>query len=121
MGLFGGTKIYNMKKYLISLAIAAAIALMFYAPKFYNDRELTHTIDSLNVEIDHLADSIEDKEKYIELYADRVIAAEQKLAENDGKIKTIYKEYEVQVQTVDSYDVNQLEQYFSDRYKNDTK
>lgn len=109
-----------MKKYIIAALIVAGIVMVFYTPKFFQDRELTHTIDSLNTEIQHLEDTINIKEQEIGLYVDKVIVAEQKLLENEGKIKIIKEIYEVQVQTVDSYDVNQLEQFFSDRYKDST-
>lgn len=109
-----------MKNYLIAALICAAILVMFYVPKIFQDKELVQTIDSLNTEIQYLSDTIEIKEQEIGMYVDMIATAEQTLLENEGKIKIIRQAYEVQIQTVDSYDINQLEQFFSDRYKDTT-
>lgn len=107
-----------MKKNLvIGILIAVAIFLIFYSPGVYNKSELNAAIDSLDTEIELKRDSIDVLETEIQVIDNKLDSAEAKLEENKGKIKTIYKEYEVQIQTVDSYDVNQLEQFFSDRYK----
>jgi len=110
-----------MKKYIIPAVLAlAAAALVFYGSNKFNKSKFQQEIDGLNAEIKLQEDTIQMKEKEIEVFAEKVEIAEQKLEENKGKVKVIYKEYEVQVQTVDSYDINQLEQFFANRYADTT-
>jgi hypothetical protein len=105
-----------MKKYIIIALILIVSALLLY-PGSYNESEYEQAIDSLNVEIHLKEDSIKISQVKIDTLEHRVEVAETKLEENQGKVRKIYETYEVQVQSVDSYDINQLEQFFSDRYK----
>jgi hypothetical protein len=105
-----------MKKYIIVFLILIVSALLLY-PGSYNESEYEQAIDSLNVEIHLKEDSIKISQVKIDTLEHRVEVAETKLEENQGKVRKIYETYEVQVQSVDSYDINQLEQFFSDRYK----
>jgi hypothetical protein len=105
-----------MKKYIIVILILIVSALLLY-PGSYNESEYEQAIDSLNVEINLKEDSIKISQVKIDTLEHRVEVAETKLEENQGKVRKIYETYEVQIQSVDSYDINQLEQFFSDRYK----
>jgi hypothetical protein len=105
-----------MKKYIIIGIILIISALLLY-PGSYNESQYEQAIDSLNVEINLKEDSIKLSQVKIDTLEHRVEVAETKLEENQGKVKKIYETYEVQIQSVDSYDINQLEQFFSDRYK----
>jgi hypothetical protein len=105
-----------MKKYIIVVLILIVSALLLY-PGSYNESEYEQAIDSLNVEINLKEDSIKISQVKIDTLEHRVEVAETKLEENQGKVRKIYETYEVQIQSVDSYDINQLEQFFSDRYK----
>jgi hypothetical protein len=105
-----------MKKYIIVILILIVSALLLY-PGSYNQSEYEQAIDSLNVEINLKEDSIKISQVKIDTLEHMVEVAETKLEENQGKVRKIYETYEVQIQSVDSYDINQLEQFFSDRYK----
>jgi hypothetical protein len=105
-----------MKKYIIVILILIVSALLLY-PGSYNESEYEQAIDSLNVEINLKEDSIKISQVKIDTLEHMVEVAETKLEENQGKVRKIYETYEVQIQSVDSYDINQLEQFFSDRYK----
>jgi len=105
-----------MKKYIIIALVLIIFALLLY-PGSYNESQYEKAIDSLNVEIHIKEDSIKISQVKIDTLEQRVEVAETKLEENKGKVRKIYETYEVQIQSVDSYDINQLEQFFSDRYK----
>jgi hypothetical protein len=105
-----------MKKYIIIALILIVSALLLY-PGSYNESEYEQAIDSLNVEIHLKEDSIKISQVKIDTLEHRVEVAETKLEENQGKVRKIYETYEIQIQSVDSYDIDQLEQFFSDRYK----
>jgi hypothetical protein len=105
-----------MKKYIIVVLILIVSALLLY-PGSYNASEYEQAIDSLNVEINLKGDSIKISQVKIDTLEHRVEVAETKLGDNQGKVRKIYETYEIQIQSVDSYDINQLEQFFSDRYK----
>jgi predicted nucleic acid-binding Zn-ribbon protein len=105
-----------MKKYIIAgIIIIIAIALLY--PGSYDNSKYEKAIDSLNVEIQIKEDSIKVAQVKIDTLEHRVEVAETKLEENQGKVRKIYETYEIQIQSVDSYDIDQLEQFFSDRYK----
>lgn len=106
-----------MKKYIISGIILVIVAAILLYPGSYNESKYEKAIDSLNVKIHLKEDSIKMSQVVIDTLEHRVEVAETKLEENQGKVKKIYETYEVQIQSVDSYDINQLEQFFSDRYK----
>lgn len=117
----GKTQLNNMKK-IISILIVFLIVFVtyFYYPNPLVVEKYETKIDSLNVEIQIKKDSIEIAENKINLLEDKVFFAEEKLEENKKKVKKIYEDYEVQIQTIDSYDIDQLEQFFSDRYQDST-
>lgn len=106
-----------MKTVVIAITILLGCFLIFNQYQGYDFKESQKVIDSLNAQIKIKEDSIEVFQKEICIFVDRVEIAEKKLEENKIKVKKIYEIYEVQIQTIDSYDVNQLEQFFSDRYK----
>jgi hypothetical protein len=108
-----------MKQYIITgIIIIIAIALLY--PGSYDDSKYEQAIDSLNVEIQIKQDSIKISQLKIDTLEHKVQLAEDKIRDNQGKVRKIYETYEIQIQSVDSYDINQLEQFFSDRYKDTT-
>jgi chromosome segregation ATPase len=114
-----------MKKTLISgiLVILALVAVYFiFLDRGFNydKKELKKTIDSLNTEIELKEDTINIKEEEIHVFEDKVEHAQKTIDANNVKIKNLNKKHEIQVLTIDSYDVNQLEQFFSDRYRDTT-
>jgi thioredoxin-related protein len=109
-----------MKTVIAVVLILIGCFLLFNQYQGFDFKKSEKVIDSLNVEIKIKEDSILVFQKEICIFVDKVEVAEKKLEENKIKIKKIYEIYEVQIQTIDSYDVNQLEQFFSDRYKNKT-
>lgn len=106
-----------MKTVVAVIIILIGCLLLFNQYQGYNFKKSEKVLDSLNVQIKIKEDSIGVFQKEICTFVDKVEVAEKKLEENKLKVKKIYEIYEVQIQTVDSYDVNQLEQFFSDRYK----
>lgn len=109
-----------MKTVIIVISIVIGCFLIFNQYQGYDFKKSEKVIDSLNAQIKIKEDSIAVFQKEICTFVDRVEIAEKKLEENKTKVKKIYEIYEVQIQTIDSYDVNQLEQFFSDRYKDKT-
>jgi hypothetical protein len=108
-----------MKQYIITgIIVIIAIALLY--PGSYDDSKYEQAIDSLNVEIQIKQDSIKISQLKIDTLEHKVQLAEDKIRDNQGKVRKIYETYEIQIQSVDSYDINQLEQFFSDRYKDTT-
>ena len=106
-----------MKNIVIIILIVIGCLLIFNRYQGYDFKKSEKVIDSLNAQIKIKEDSIAVFQKEICTFVDKVEIAEKKLEENKIKVKKIYEIYEVQIQTIDSYDVNQLEQFFSDRYK----
>lgn len=106
-----------MKNIVIIILIVIGCLLIFNQYQGYDFKKSEKVIDSLNAQIKIKEDSIAVFQKEICTFVDKVEIAEKKLEENKIKVKKIYEIYEVQIQTIDSYDVNQLEQFFSDRYK----
>ena len=106
-----------MKTVIAIIVVIAGCLLVFNQYQGYDFKKSEKVIDSLNAQIKIKQDSIAVFQKEICIFVDRVEIAEKKLEENRNKVKKIYEIYEVQIQTIDSYDVNQLEQFFSDRYK----
>jgi hypothetical protein len=114
-----------MKKSLITviLVILAAVAVYFIfldRGLNYDKKELKKAIDSLNKEIVLKEDTINIKEEEIHVFEEKVEQAQKTIDANNIKIKNLNKKHEIQVLTIDSYDVNQLEQFFSDRYRDTT-
>lgn len=106
-----------MKTVVTIIIVLVGCLLIFNQYQGYDFKKSEKLIDSLNAQIKIKEDSIAVFQKEICKFVDRVEIAEKKLEENKIKVKKIYEIYEVQIQTIDSYDVNQLEQFFSDRYK----
>ena len=111
-----------MKKTLITLILvilaAAAVYFMFLDRGLnYDKKELKKTIDSLNKEIDLKEDTINIKEEEVHEFENQVERAQKTIDANNVKIKKLNQKHEIQVLTIDSYDVNQLEQFFTDRYR----
>lgn len=106
-----------MKTVIAIIIVIVGCLLIFNQYQGYDFKKSEKIIDSLNAQIKIKEDSIAVFQKEICIFVDRVEVAEKKLEENRNKVKKIYEIYEVQIQTIDSYDVNQLEQFFSDRYK----
>lgn len=106
-----------MKKVIVIVLILVGFLLVFNQYQGYDFKKSEKVIDSLNLQIKIKEDSIAVFQKEICTFVDKVEIAEKKLEENKTKVKKIYQIYEIQIQTIDSYDVNQLEQFFSDRYK----
>ena len=114
---FGKIQWNKRKKYIIVALFAfVAATILFYGKGYKKEKEYKSVIENLNNQIEKKEDSIVLFEKEVEKFEDRIDSAEQKIEENKGKIKTIYKGYEVQVITIDSYDIDELEQFFAKRY-----
>lgn len=106
-----------MKKYIIVALFAfVAATILFYGKGYEKEKEYKSVIENLNNQIKNKKDSIIIFEKEVQAFENKIDSAEQKIEENKGKIQTIYKGYEVQVITIDSYDVDELEQFFAKRY-----
>ena len=112
-----------MKNLIIVIVAVAFVYLIFFTFRntSYNSRDLKNTIDSLNVQISLKQDSIEKSRIQIDTLNYRIEAAEKKLTENQVKIITIYKRYETKIPVIDSYDVTQLELFFSEKFKDSSK
>ena len=106
-----------MKTVVTIIIVLVGCFLIFNQYKGYDFKKSEKVIDSLNGQIKIKEDSIAVFQKEICTFVDKVEVAEKKLEENKIKVKKIYQIYEVRVETIDSYDVDQLEQFFSDRYK----
>jgi septal ring factor EnvC (AmiA/AmiB activator) len=106
-----------MKKIIIAALIVLGAFLVFHEYKGHNIEGSQKIIDSLNAKIKIKEDSIVVFQNQISIFASKVAVAEEKIKDNQSKVKKIYQTYEVQIQTIDSYDVSELEQFFSDRYK----
>jgi hypothetical protein len=112
-----------MKNFIIAIVAVAFVYLIFFTFRSasYNSRDLKKTIDSLNTQIVLKEDSIKIARIQIDTLNHRVEIAEQKLNENQVKIVTIYKKYETKIPVIDSYDINQLELFFSEKYPSKAK
>lgn len=111
-----------MKKTLITVILvilAAATVYFIFLDRGlnYDKKELKKTIDSLNKEIDLKEDTINIKEEEVHVFENQVEHAQKTIDANNVKIKNLNKKHEIQVLTIDSYDVLQLEQFFTDRYR----
>lgn len=112
-----------MKKTLITviLVILAATAVYFIfldRDLNYDKQELKKTIDSLNKEINLKEDTINIKEEEeVHVFENQVERAQKTIDVNNVKIKKLNQKHEIQILTIDSYDVAQLEQFFTNRYR----
>ena len=114
-----------MKKTIITgiLVILAALTVYFIFSNRglnYDKKEFKKQIDSLNTEIDLKEDTINIKEEEIHVFEDKVDNAQKTIDDNNLKIKKLNKKYEIQILTVDNLDINQLEKFFTDRYRDTT-
>jgi peptidoglycan hydrolase CwlO-like protein len=110
-----------MKKTLILVIfVFVGAAIIFYRSGVKKELEYKQQIEDLNTKIKSKEDSIHFYEGQIDIFVDKVHRTEMKLEENQTKIKKIYKEYEVHLLSIDSYDIDELERFFSDRYKDST-
>lgn len=118
---FGKIQLSNMKKTLILVIfVFLGAAIIFYRAGVKKELAYKQQIEDLNTKIKSKEDSIHFYEGQIDIFVDKVRRTEMKLEENQTKIKKIYKEYEVHLLSIDSYDIDELERFFSDRYKDST-
>lgn len=118
---FGKIQLNSMKKTLILiLFVFVGAAIIFYRSSVKKELEHKEIVKDLNNQIKSKQDSINFFRDQIDIFVDKVHRAEMQLEENQSKIKKIYKEYEVHLLSVDSYDINELERFFSNRYKDST-
>lgn len=118
---FGKIQLNSMKKTLILVIfVFVGAAIIFYRSGVKKELEYKQQIEDLNTKIKSKEDSIHFYEGQIDIFVDKVHRTEMKLEENQTKIKKIYKEYEVHLLSIDSYDIDELERFFSDRYKDST-
>lgn len=112
-----------MKNLIIAIVAVAFVSLIFFTFRntSYNSKDLKKTIDSLNIQISLKEDSIYRSRIEIDTLTKRIEIAEQKITENQVKIITIYKRYETKIPVIDSYDVTQLELFFSEKFKDSSK
>ena len=111
-----------MKKPIIRLIILIFVLSLVYYFFFKNGKnfdktEMDHKVDSLNAQIKLREDSIKLKESEIKGFEVGVKRSQVAIDNNNDKIDELYDKFNVQVRTVDSYDVVQLEYFFTDRYK----
>jgi uncharacterized protein (UPF0335 family) len=110
-----------MKKFIIiTIFVFIGAAIIFYRSNVKREVEYKKAIDSLNHQIDLREDSIIAFREQVEIFVEKVHRAETQLQENKLKIKKIYKEYEIHLLSVDSYDIDELERFFANRYKDST-
>lgn len=110
-----------MKKFvIITIFVFIGAAIIFYRSNIKKEIEYKKAIDSLNNEIQLKEDSIVAFREQVGIFVNKVHEAEKKLEENKTKIKKIYKEYEIRLLSVDSYDIDELERFFANRYKDST-
>jgi hypothetical protein len=110
-----------MKKFIIiTVFVFIGAAIIFYRSNVKKEIEYKKAIDSLNYQIHLKEDSIIAYREKVEIFVDKVHRAEVQLQENKLKIKKIYKEYEIHLLSVDSYDIDELERFFANRYKDST-
>ena len=114
-----------MKKTALSviLVILAEIVIYFiFKDKGlnYDKKALKTKIDSLDNQLKLKEDTINVKEAEIQVIESKVEHAQEVINANNSKINKIRSNYEIQVRTVDSYDVIQLEKFFTDRYSDTT-
>jgi uncharacterized protein YoxC len=112
-----------MKNLIIVIVAVAFVYLIFFTFRnaSYNSKDLKKTIDSLNTQISIKEDSIKLARVQIDTLNHKIEIAEQKINENQVKIVTIYKRYETKIPVIDSYDINQLELFFSEKFKDSSK
>jgi len=115
---FGKIQLNNMKKTLILVIfVFVGAAIIFYRSSVKKELEYKQIVKDLNNQIQLKEDSINAYREQVDIFVDKVHRAEMQLEENQTKIKKIYKEYEVHLLSVDSYDIDELERFFSNRYK----
>lgn len=118
---FGKTQLNNMKKTLILVIfVFVGAAIIFYRSNVKKELAYKEQIKDLNSQIKAKEDSINAFREQVDIFVDKVHRAEMQLEENQTKIKKIYKEYEVHLLSIDSYDIDELERFFSNRYKDST-
>jgi hypothetical protein len=118
---FGKIQLSSMKKFIIiTIFVFIGAAIIFYRSNVKREVEYKKAIDSLNHQIDLREDSIIAFREQVEIFVEKVHRAETQLQENKLKIKKIYKEYEIHLLSVDSYDIDELERFFANRYKDST-
>lgn len=118
---FGKIQLNSMKKFIIiTVFVFIGAAIIFYRSNVKREVEYKKAIDSLNHQIDLREDSIIAFREQVEIFVEKVHRAETQLQENKLKIKKIYKEYEIHLLSVDSYDIDELERFFANRYKDST-
>jgi hypothetical protein len=71
----------------------------------------------MNKEIDLKEDTINIKEEEVHVFENQVERAQKTIDVNNVKIKKLNQKHEIQILTIDSYDVTQLEQFFTNRYR----
>lgn len=110
-----------MKKTLILVIfVFVGAAIIFYRSGVKKELAYKQQIEDLNKQIKDKEDSINAYREQVDIFIDKVHRAEMQLDENRNKIKNIYKEYEVRLLSIDSYDINELERFFAERYKDST-
>jgi peptidoglycan hydrolase CwlO-like protein len=110
-----------MKKTLILVIfVFVGAAIIFYRSNVKKELAYKEQIKDLNSQIKAKEDSINAYREQVDIFVDKVHRAEMQLEENQTKIKKIYKEYEVHLLSIDSYDIDELERFFSNRYKDST-
>lgn len=118
---FGKTQLNNMKKTLILvLFVFVGAAVIFYRSNVKKELDYKQQIQDLNNQIKAKEDTINAYIEQIDIFVDKVHRAEMQLEKNQTKIKKIYKEYEVHLLSIDSYDIDELERFFANRYKDST-
>lgn len=110
-----------MKKFvIITIFVFIGAAIIFYRSNVKKEIEYKKAIDSLTHQVHLKEDSIVAYKEQVGIFVDKVRRAEAQLEENKTKIKKIYKEYEIHLLSVDSYDIDELERFFANRYKDST-
>lgn len=111
----------SIKDYiLIGVIVVLSAIILFTHHNTSTERVLRqHTIDSLNSEIYKKDISIKHYDSTIKKLNSDVQSIQNKIKDNDAKIKVIHEKTEVKIKSVDSWDVDSLKRFFSERYGQD--
>lgn len=113
----------KLKDYIYIGLISVLVLLLVFRKPGISEKEHQQKkmIDSLTTDINHKNEFIKLLDKQLIVYDDSIAKFKNTFNNNDKKIKEIHKNYEDKVRIIDSYDVDQLESFFSNRYKDSTE
>ena len=111
----------TLKDYIfIGIILVLTLLLIFHKSGNIQVDTRQRTIDSLTNQISQRDIIIKQFDKDIIALVDSASKLKTEVKINDVKIKNIYHEYTIKIKSVDDYDVDQLERFFSERYDTDS-